>query len=178
MAARGRLANENSPKLLTFDARGARRDEIEFHPAYHELIAESTQAGIHSSTWTAEGKAAAAPWEVVRGAKLMMAAQIDTGHLCPILMTRASVAALSAQPELLARVMPLVASRAYDPSFTPWWTTRSMTLRMGMTEKQGGTDVRPTSRGKWTPALFNLDVRYWLLKNSAESQPQAKLRQN
>ena len=52
MAARGRLANENSPRLLTFDARGARRDEIEFHPAYHELMASSAHAGIHNSTWT------------------------------------------------------------------------------------------------------------------------------
>src|SRR5207247_4458885 len=64
------------------------------------------------------------------------------GHLCPITMTRASVAALAAQPELLAKTMPVIATRAYDPSFAPWWTKRGMTLGMGMTEKQGGTDVR------------------------------------
>jgi len=71
-----------------------------------------------------------------------MAAQVETGHLCPITMTRASVAALAAQPDLLAKVMPVISTRAYDPSFAPWPTKRGMTLGMGMTEKQGGTDVR------------------------------------
>ena len=142
MAARGRIANENTPKLRTFDSRGNRRDEVEFHPAYHELMARSAHAGIHNSTWTAEGKPAGAPAEVVRAAKFYMAAQVETGHLCPITMTRASVAALSAQPDLLAKAMPVISTRAYDPDFAPWWSKRGMTLGMGMTEKQGGTDVR------------------------------------
>ncbi len=96
MAARGRLANENTPKLRTFDARGNRRDEVEFHPAYHELMARSAHAGVHNSTWNAEGKPAGGAAEVVRAAKFYMAAQVETGHLCPITMTRASVAALAA----------------------------------------------------------------------------------
>jgi len=142
MAARGRVANENTPKLRTFDPRGVRRDEVEFHPAYHELMARSAHAGVHNSTWTADGKPAGGATEVVRAAKFYMAAQVETGHLCPITMTRASVAALAAQPDLLAKVMPVIATRAYDPSFAPWPTKRGMTLGMGMTEKQGGTDVR------------------------------------
>jgi putative acyl-CoA dehydrogenase len=142
MAARGRIANENTPKLRTFDSRGNRRDEIEFHPAYHELMAHSTHAGIHNSTWDPDGKPAGAPSEVVRAAKFYIAAQVETGHLCPITMTRASVAALAAQPGLLAKTMPVIATRFYDPTFAPWWTKRGMTLGMGMTEKQGGTDVR------------------------------------
>src|SRR5271156_1233078 len=142
MAARGRLANENTPKLRTFDARGNRRDEVEFHPAYHELMARSAHAGIHNSTWNAEGKPAGGASEVVRAAKFYMAAGVETGHLCPITMTRASVAALAAQPDLLAKTMPVIGTRAYDPSFAPWPTKRGMTLGMGMTEKQGGTDVR------------------------------------
>src|SRR3954447_9497507 len=142
MAERGRLANENPPKLRTFDARGNRRDEVEFHPAYHELMARSAHAGIHNSTWTADGKPAGGAAEVVRGAKFYMAAQVETGHLCPITMTRASVAALAAQPDLVAKTMCVIANRAYDPSFAPWWSKRGMTLGMGMTEKQGGTDVR------------------------------------
>jgi putative acyl-CoA dehydrogenase len=142
MAARGRVANENPPKLRTFDARGFRRDEVEFHPAYHELMAHSAHAGIHNSTWRGDGKPAGGASEVTRAAKFYMAAQVETGHLCPITMTRASVAALAAQPEILAKVMPVIAQRAYDPSFAPWWTKRGMTLGMGMTEKQGGTDVR------------------------------------
>jgi len=142
MAARGRAANENTPKLRTFDSRGNRRDEVEFHPAYHELMAQSAHAGVHNSTWTAQGKPAGGAAEVVRAAKFYIAAQVETGHLCPITMTRASVAALAAQPELLAKTMPVIATRAYDPGFAPWWTKRGMTLGMGMTEKQGGTDVR------------------------------------
>jgi putative acyl-CoA dehydrogenase len=142
MAERGRVANENTPKLRTFDAKGNRRDEVEFHPAYHELMAHSAHAGVHNSTWNAEGKPAGGASEVIRAAKFYMAAQVETGHLCPITMTRASVAALAEQPDLLAEVMPVLGTRSYDASFAPWWTKRGMTLGMGMTEKQGGTDVR------------------------------------
>jgi putative acyl-CoA dehydrogenase len=142
MAERGRLANENTPKLRTFDSRGNRRDEVEFHPSYHELMARSAHAGVHNSTWAADGKPAGGASEVIRAAKFYMAAQVETGHLCPITMTRASVAALAGQPDLLVRTMPVIATRSYDPSFAPWPTKRGMTLGMGMTEKQGGTDVR------------------------------------
>src|SRR5882672_11786507 len=69
MAARGRLANENTPKLRTFDARGNRRDEVEFHPAYHELMARSAHSGLHNSTWTAKGQPAGNGAEVIRAAK-------------------------------------------------------------------------------------------------------------
>ena len=89
MAARGRVANENTPKLRIFDSRGNRRDEVEFHPAYHELMAHSAHAGVHNSTWTAEGKPAGGASEVVRAARFYMASQVETGHLCPITMTRA-----------------------------------------------------------------------------------------
>lgn len=142
MADRGRVANENTPKLRSFDAKGNRRDQVEFHPAYHELMAHSAHAGVHNSTWTAEGKPAGDAAEVIRAAKFYIAAQVETGHLCPITMTRASVAALAMQPDLLARVMPVLSTNSYDPDFAPWWDKRGMTLGMGMTEKQGGTDVR------------------------------------
>ena len=145
MAERGRLANENTPKLRAFDSKGNRRDQVEFHPAYHELMARSAHAGLHNSTWTADGRPAGGAAEVVRAAKFYMAAGVETGHLCPITMTRASVAALSVQPDLLAEAMPVIATRAYDPTFAPWPTKRGMTLGMGMTEKQGGTDVRTNS---------------------------------
>lgn len=142
MADRGRMANENTPKLRTFDAKGNRRDQVEFHPSYHELMAHSAHAGVHNSTWTADGKPAGGAAEVIRAAKFYMAAQVETGHLCPITMTRASVGALAMQPCLLARVMPVLSTKSYDPSFAPWWQKRGMTVGMGMTEKQGGTDVR------------------------------------
>ncbi|WP_375762986.1 isovaleryl-CoA dehydrogenase [Bradyrhizobium sp. Pha-3] len=142
MAERGRVANENTPKLRLFDARGNRRDEVEFHPAYHELMAHSAHAGVHNSTWSADGRPAGGAAEVVRAARFYIASQVETGHLCPITMTRASVAALASQQDILAKTMPVIGTRAYDPTFAPWWTKRGMTLGMGMTEKQGGTDVR------------------------------------
>ena len=126
MAARGRIANENTPKLRTFDAKGNRRDEVEFHPAYHELMAHSAHAGVHNSTWDAAGKSAGGASEVIRAAKFYIASQVETGHLCPITMTRASVAALAEQPDLLAKVMPVLGTRSYDPAFAPWWTKRGM----------------------------------------------------
>ena len=94
MANRARLANENTPKLRSFDARGNRRDEVEFHPAYHELMAASVAAGLHNSTWTADGKPRGRAAETIRAAKFYMAAQVEAGHLCPITMTRAAVGAL------------------------------------------------------------------------------------
>jgi putative acyl-CoA dehydrogenase len=142
MAERGRLANENPPKLKTYDGRGFRRDEVEFHPAYHELMAHSAHAGLHNSTWNAAGTAAGGAAEVVRAAKFFIAAQVETGHLCPITMTRASVAALASDEALRAQIMPVLGTSVYDPAFMPWWQKRGMTIGMGMTEKQGGTDVR------------------------------------
>jgi putative acyl-CoA dehydrogenase len=164
MAARGRACNENIPKLRTFDSRGNRRDEVEFHPAYHELMARSAHAGLHNSTWTAEGTPAGGAAEVVRAAKFYMAAQVETGHLCPITMTRASVAALASQSDLLAKTMPVIGTRAYDPSFTPWWTKRGMTLGMGMTEKQGGTDVRANmTRAQRTDDGYRITGHKWFM---------------
>jgi putative acyl-CoA dehydrogenase len=164
MAARGRIANENTPKLRTFDSRGNRRDEVEFHPAYHELMAHSARAGVHNSTWTADGRPAGGAAEVVRAAKFYMASQVETGHLCPITMTRASVAALASQPDLLAKTMPVIGTRSYDPSFAPWWTKRGMTLGMGMTEKQGGTDVRANmTRAVRTADGYRITGHKWFM---------------
>ena len=146
-----RQANENPPKLKTFDAKGYRRDFIEFHPAYHELMAASFAAGLQASTWRDDATPAAAPAQVTRAARFYMAAQVETGHLCPITMTRAAVAALAVEPRLVAKLMPLIMSRRYDPRFLPWWEKTSITLGMGMTEKQGGTDVR-ANRTRAEPA--------------------------
>jgi putative acyl-CoA dehydrogenase len=134
MFGRGRLANEHPPEL--------RDGIVRFHPAYHELMAESVGAGLHASTWRGDATPAAAPAEVARAARFYMVAQVENGHMCPVTMTRASVAALAAEPALAARLMPKIASLRYDPRFLPWPDKTGMTLGMGMTEKQGGTDVR------------------------------------
>jgi putative acyl-CoA dehydrogenase len=145
MISLARRANENPPKLYTFDPKGFRRDVVEFHPAYHHLMRASIAAGLHGSTWQTFGERKPPPAEVARSARYYMAAQIESGHLCPITMTRAALAALAAAPSLLASIAPKVVSTSYDPTFQPWWEKPGMTLGMGMTEKQGGTDVRANS---------------------------------
>jgi putative acyl-CoA dehydrogenase len=142
MLEEARLANSYTPVLRTHDAKGARRDIVEFHPAYHALMRESVREGLHASTWQTDGAPAAAPAQVARAARFYMTAQVESGHLCPITMTRASVAALASAPSLLAQMMPVITSRSYDESFRPWREKAGMTVGMGMTEKQGGTDVR------------------------------------
>ena len=137
-----RVANENTPKLKTFDTKGFRRDEIEFHPTYHAFMYESFRDGLHCSTWDAQGARAAAPSEVARAARYYMVAQVENGHMCPITMTRASVGALAVEPAVRDRLIGKIVSRSYDPRFIPWWEKDGITLGMGMTEKQGGTDVR------------------------------------
>ncbi len=101
--------------------RAFRSDTVEFHPAYHGFMADSIAAGLHASTWRENATPAPAPAQVLRTARFYMAAQVETGHLCPITMTRAAVAALAAEPELaasvsahdtLARIRPAVSAMA------------------------------------------------------------------
>jgi putative acyl-CoA dehydrogenase len=142
MFERGRQANANPPRLETLDNRAFRRDTVEFHPSYHALMAESVAEGLAASTWSADATPAPAPAQVTRAARFYMAAQVETGHLCPLTMTRAAVAALAAELKLAATVVPKIVTRRYDQRFIPWWEKEGVTLGMGMTERQGGTDVR------------------------------------
>jgi putative acyl-CoA dehydrogenase len=160
--ALGREANENPPKLHIFDALGFRSDTVEFHPAYHELMRESIAAGLHASTWADSGKRAAPPSEVMRAARFYMTAQVETGHLCPVTMTRAALAALAPAPQLAGKIVPKVLTRTYDANFRPWWEKEGLTLGMGMTERQGGTDVRANTT-KATPAGdgYSIDGEKW-----------------
>ena len=153
MFEQGRLANEFPARLKTSDAKGQRLDIVEFHPAYHRFMAESMKAGLHDMTWRADGTRAPAPAEVARAARYYMVAQVENGHMCPITMTRAAVGALAAYPALLAALMPKIAAHEYDPSFRPWREKSAITIGMGMTEKQGGTDVRANT----TRAVPNTD---------------------
>jgi putative acyl-CoA dehydrogenase len=139
----GRLANENTPKLRTHDSRGYRIDAVEFHPAYHALMRASMEDGLHASTWKlSEQDKLTSQGHVARAARVYTAAGVESGHICPITMTHASVAALAAAPNQLKEWLPRIHARDYDPRFIPFWEKSSVTLGMGMTEKQGGTDVR------------------------------------
>ncbi len=141
MAELARLANDYTPKLRTHDRQGHRADVVEFHPAYHRFMAESIKAGVHSSVWAADGSFV--PGEhVARSVRHYLASEIEQGHLCPITMTHAATGALGAEPKLAQEWLPRIRSRDYDPRFLPPGEKRGVTFGMGMTEKQGGTDVR------------------------------------
>jgi putative acyl-CoA dehydrogenase len=142
---RGRLANENPPRLRPFDGKGRRLDLVEFHPAYHECMGVSIAEGLHCSSWdhlAQPGGKPAPGANVARSAGCYMAIQMEAGHQCPVTMTNAAVPTLRLQPEIAQAWLPRVLARVYDRSFRPAAAKRGVTVGMGMTEKQGGTDVR------------------------------------
>ena len=134
----GRLANENGPRLRTHDRYGHRVDEAEFHPAWHELLGKSVEFELHSSPWKDPQPGA----HVARGAAFMCMSQAEAGVGCPISMTYSVIPALRTQPELAAEWEPRILSSAYDPRNAPAPAKAGALAGMGMTEKQGGTDVR------------------------------------
>jgi putative acyl-CoA dehydrogenase len=134
----GRLANENTPVLRTFDRYGNRIDEVEFHPAWHKLMQMGVENELHSLPWTSSQ---AFP-HTARAALYMTAMQAEAGYACPITMTFAVVPALRAQPELAAEWEPLLMSTSYDPELIAAREKGSAISGMAMTEKQGGSDVR------------------------------------
>ena len=129
------LANRYVPELHTHDRFGNRIDEVEFHDAWHELLATSVGAGMHSVSWTGDEGG----W-VARAAFNYMDSQIEAGHWCPISMTGASVGALRHEPRLASEWEPRILSTVYDPQLRVG--KPSALIGMGMTEKQGGSDVR------------------------------------
>jgi putative acyl-CoA dehydrogenase len=134
----GAEANENPPKLRTHDRFGHRVDEVEFHPAWHELLGLAVEHELHSSPWKDPRPGA----HVARGAAFMCMSQAEAGIGCPISMTYSVIPALRTQPELAAEWEPRFLSSVYDPSNAPAPEKHGALAGMGMTEKQGGTDVR------------------------------------
>lgn len=131
-------ANENTPVLHTHDRYGNRRDEVVYHPAWHQLMRTSVEHRLHSLPWVEKRKGA----HVARAVLLMLTAQNEAGHTCPISMTFSAVAALRAEPDLALEWEPRILSSAYDRKFAPATEKAGVLAGMGMTEKQGGSDVR------------------------------------
>jgi putative acyl-CoA dehydrogenase len=134
----GRLANENPPKLKTHDRFGHRIDEVEFHPAWHELMRFSMSHAVHAGPWREPREGA----HVARAAKMLLVSQSEYGHGCPISMTYSAFPALQRQPKLLEEWAPRITALKYDPRCLPASRKTSALIGMGMTEKQGGSDVR------------------------------------
>ncbi|QYG02550.1 MULTISPECIES: isovaleryl-CoA dehydrogenase [Massilia] len=133
-----RLANAHGPLLASFDRAGRRIDEPEFHPAWHALMSLMIGAGAHSAPWSDPRPGA----QVARAAQYLLFGQAENGAQCPVTMTYAAVPALRRAPGLAQVWLPRILSRDYDPRPLPVAQKRGALVGMGMTEKQGGSDVR------------------------------------
>ncbi|MFE9724158.1 acyl-CoA dehydrogenase family protein [Streptomyces sp. NPDC005794] len=131
----GAQANENPPKLRTHDRYGHRVDEVDFHPAWHRLLGHAVTAGL-TDAWGRQGG------HVRRAAGFLVWTQAEAGHGCPLSMTHAAVPALRTDPALAAEWEPLLTSHVYEEGLRPASRKAGVLFGMGMTEKQGGTDVR------------------------------------
>ncbi len=161
----GYEANESKPQLDTHDRFGHRVDLVRFHPAYHQLMDMALSAGIHSGPWQADAKHA----HVKRAALSFMQSQIDAGHGCPLTMTFAAVPTLKLTPSVAEVWLPKVLKNAYQPDNIPYYEKRAVTIGMGMTEKQGGSDVQANTtsarpiNGSGSGALYALNGHKWFL---------------
>jgi putative acyl-CoA dehydrogenase len=149
----GYTANENKPKLRCFDRYGNRIDEIEFHPSYHRVMQLAMQYGVHAFAWRNADQPGA---HVSRAALSYMHGQAEAGTGCPLTMTHSAMPALQHQPEVAKLWAPLIHSYEYDPRALPAAQKTACTMGMGMTEKQGGSDVRANT----TRAYVQTDGSY------------------
>ena len=133
-------ANEHPPVLRTHDRYGHRVDEVEFHPAWHELMSVAVSHGLHGAAWSA-----GADGHLRRAAGFVVWSQVEAGHGCPVSMTYAAVPALRVDPAVAGHWVPGLESTSYEPGLRPPATKTGLLAGMGMTEKQGGSDVRANS---------------------------------
>ncbi|MGW0599498.1 acyl-CoA dehydrogenase family protein [Streptomyces sp. NPDC002776] len=153
-------ANRREPELRTHDRYGHRVDEVEFHPSWHHLMRVAVAEGLAAAPWADERAGA----HVARSAGTLVWGHTDAGHGCPTSMTYAAVPALRAQPELAKVYEPLLTSREYDPGLRVPTEKRGLLAGMGMTEKQGGSDVRTnttTATPTAEPGVYTLRGHKW-----------------
>ncbi len=138
MQTHARLANVNGPQLHTHDRFGRRIDAVEFHPSYHALMKAAVGAGLHGTPWGGTNPAA----HVERAAGFMLFTELEASILCPISMTYAATPALRSNAAVYADWGAKLSSLSYDPALKSFKDKPGVTMGMGMTEKQGGSDVR------------------------------------
>ncbi|MFG2632575.1 acyl-CoA dehydrogenase family protein [Streptomyces sp. NPDC048362] len=156
----GEQANRHEPVLRTHDRYGHRIDEVEFHPSWHHLMRTAVAEGLAGAPW-ADGRPGA---HVVRTAGGLVWGHTEAGHGCPTSMTYAAVPALRAQPDLAKVYEPLLTSREYDPELRVPTEKPGLLAGMGMTEKQGGSDVRTnttTATPTGEPGVYTLRGHKW-----------------
>ncbi|MEU6357824.1 DNA alkylation response protein [Streptomyces sp. NPDC047072] len=154
------LANRHEPELRTHDRYGNRIDEVDFHPSWHHLMRTAVAEGLAGAPW-ADARPGA---HVVRTAGGLVWGHTEAGHGCPTSMTYAAIPALRRQPELAKVYEPLLTGREYEPALAVPTEKRGLLAGMGMTEKQGGSDVRtnttvatPTAE----PGVYTLRGHKW-----------------
>ena len=159
-----RMANESVPKLRTHGPRGERIDQVEFHPAWHALMRRSMASGLHSAAWESNTESRGRE-HLGRAARFYLTAQLECGHLCPLTMTSASVAAIMASGPVQKEWTPRILARKYDSTNRPAQQKSAVTIGMGMTEKQGGTDVRAnrTAAERVGEGIYRLSGHKWFL---------------
>jgi len=137
----GFAANKYTPEFDTHDRFGNRVDLVSYHPAYHALMDTALRHGLHSSPWTDPRPGA----HVARAAHSYLHGQVEAGHGCPVTMTFACIPSIRSTPAIAALWEPKITAREYDPRNIADRDKHSVTIGMGMTEKQGGSDVRSNS---------------------------------
>ncbi len=147
-------ANTQTPVLHTHDRSGQRLDEVIFHPAWHRLMRTSIAVGAHALSWRDERPGR----HVARAATFYLCSQMEAGHCCPLSMTHAAVAVLRTQPLLAATWEPLLTSLHYDPGLRRGQEKQGVLCGMGMTEKQGGSDVRANTTRALPSSVEGEDV--------------------
>ncbi|WP_298980791.1 isovaleryl-CoA dehydrogenase [uncultured Psychrobacter sp.] len=156
MVDKGFAANENPPKFRPFDRYGHRIDDVEFHPAYHELMTAGVYYGMSNFAWRNESRQSA---HVARAAVMYLGSQAEAGFGCPMSMTYAAIPALRHNTRLAEKWIPKLLSTEYDPRSLPMEQKSGCTIGMGMTEKQGGSDLRRNS----TKAVKQNDDSYQII---------------
>ncbi|MFG2550412.1 acyl-CoA dehydrogenase family protein [Streptomyces sp. NPDC048581] len=156
----GEQANRHEPELRTHNRYGHRVDEVEFHPSWHHLMRVAVAEGLAAAPWADDRPGA----HVARTAGGLVWGHTEAGHGCPTSMTYAAVPALRKQPELAKVYEPLLTSREYDPGLRVPTAKRGLLAGMGMTEKQGGSDVRTNTTTAWPsaePGVYTLRGHKW-----------------
>ncbi|WP_309227331.1 acyl-CoA dehydrogenase family protein [Zooshikella harenae] len=134
----GFLANKFTPEFQSHDRYGYRVDQVNYHPAYHQLMTTAIKYGHHVLPWQSSYPNA----NLIRATIAYLHSQADPGSGCPLTMTFASVPTLKKQPNIAAEWLPKVYAQQYDPDNKPYFMKKGVTIGMAMTEKQGGSDVR------------------------------------
>lgn len=160
----GALANNNPPELHAYDSKGDRLDRVEFHPAWHALMRKGVENGLSNSIWV-KNENEKGDSNLARAVRFYMTYGVEAGHTCPITMTHASVPAINASPDVLSAWLPRIQSQKYDPANKPKDQKHGVLIGMGLTEREGGSDVRSnkSQAQRLDNGLWQINGQKWFM---------------